>query len=133
MFSVGQSQAQKSLGGRMTVNFQDAITAHTHWKMKLASYIAKPDHSLNAFDLENDNKCQLGQWLHGEGHKYSAPPEFSRLLSDHARFHRAASEIVKKADAGQRVTEDIALGARSEFASASAAVVKSLMEMNSKV
>lgn len=115
------------------MNFQDAITAHTQWKMKLTSYIAKPDHSLNASEVGKDNKCQLGQWLYGEGHKYSSLPEFSTLVSDHTRFHKAASEIIKKADAGQRVTEEIALGARSEFASASAAVVKSLIAMKAKV
>lgn len=59
------------------MNFQEAITAHTQWKMKLASYIAKPDHSLNASELGMDNKCLLGQWLHGEGHKHSSLPEFS--------------------------------------------------------
>lgn len=115
------------------MNFQEAITAHTQWKMKLASYIAKPDHSLNASELGMDNKCLLGQWLHGEGHKHSSLPEFSRLVSDRARFRKAASEVVKKADAGHRVAEEIALGAQSEFAAASAAVVKSLMEMKSKV
>lgn len=115
------------------MNFDDAIMAHTQWKMKLAIYVSNPDRSLHASDVAADNKCQLGQWLHGEGQKYSALPEFSKLVSDHAHFHKAASAIIRKADSGQHVTEEIALGAHSEFASASTAVVQALMAMKNEV
>jgi methyl-accepting chemotaxis protein len=115
------------------MNFDEAIVAHSQWKMKLASYVSKPDHSLRASEVGSDDKCALGVWLHGEGKKYSSLPEFPKLVSDHAHFHQAASNVIRKADSGQRVTEDIALGANSEFATASSAVVLALMAMKAKV
>jgi methyl-accepting chemotaxis protein len=115
------------------MNFDEAISAHSQWKNKLASYIAKPDHSLNAVEVAADNKCPLGQWLYGEGKKHSSMPEFSKLVSEHAHFHRAASNVIKKADSGANVTQEVALGSNSEFASASSAVVQALMSMKSKV
>ncbi|HEX4075904.1 MAG TPA: CZB domain-containing protein [Candidatus Acidoferrales bacterium] len=114
------------------MNFDSAISAHTQWKAKLASYISKPDHSLNPAAVAAHNGCELGKWLDGEGKKYSSLPEYSALVSDHNRFHKAAAEVVKKADAGQKVAEDVALGSHSDFANASSAVVKALMAMKLK-
>jgi hypothetical protein len=115
------------------MNFDEAITAHAKWKMKLSSYLAKPDHSLQASAVGADNGCDLGKWLHGEGKKYSRFPEFAKLVSDHAHFHETAAEILRKADSGQQVTDEVALGSKSKFAAASSAVVMSLMAMKSKL
>jgi methyl-accepting chemotaxis protein len=115
------------------VNFDEAIVAHTNWKMKLTSYISKPDHSLKASVVGSPHDCALGKWIDSEGKKYSTAPEFTALVSGHANFHKAAAAIITKADAGQKVTEEIALGAHSEYASASTAVVKSIMAMKSKL
>jgi methyl-accepting chemotaxis protein len=115
------------------MNFDEAISAHSQWKQKLATYIAKPDRSLNPVEVAADNKCALGQWLYGDGKKHSSLPEFSKLVSEHAHFHRAASNVIKKADSGQSVGQEVALGASSEFANASSAVVQALMTMKSKV
>jgi hypothetical protein len=106
-----------------------AIEVHVHWKSRLASYLAKPDHSVNATTLAMDNQCELGKWLSGEGRKHSSWPEFAKLVSDHARFHKAAAELVKKADAGQPVDHEVVLGSKSEYATVSNAVVSSLMRM----
>lgn len=54
-------------------------------------------------------------------------------MSSHARFHKAAGDVVNKANAGQKVTEEIALGSKSEFAAASGDVVKALMAMKTKL
>jgi Chemoreceptor zinc-binding domain len=115
------------------MNLDDAISAHANWKMKLAAYISKPDRSLTASTVGASGACELGKWLYGEGHQYSKLPEFSKLVSDHARFHKAAAAVIEKANAGQGVTEEIALGSKSEFSSASSAVVKSLMAMKAHV
>lgn len=115
------------------MNFDDAIKSHTMWKMKLASYITKPDHSLNASVVASDGNCELGKWLQGEGRKHASLPEFSSLASNHTRFHKAAGAVITKADSGQNVSEEIALGGRSEYASASSSVVSSLMAIKSKV
>lgn len=114
------------------MNFDDAIKSHVMWKTKLASYINKPDHSLNASVVAADKNCELGKWLHGEGSKHASLAEYSTLASDHARFHKAAGAIIAKADSGQNVSEEIALGGRSEYASASSSVVSSLMALKAR-
>lgn len=117
---------------RTRMDFKSAIDAHVAWKAKLASYIAKPDRSLNPVTVGQDSQCELGRWLKGEGAKLAASPDFQQLAADHARFHQAAGEVIRKADAGQNVTEEIALGTKSEYAAASSAVVLALMRMMRK-
>lgn len=111
------------------MNFDQAIACHVQWKSKLSAYIAKPDKSLDAASVAHDDRCDLGKWLRGDGLKFAASPEYKQLVEDHQRFHHAASEIIRKADSGKSVKEDVALGAKSEYASASNAVVASLMKM----
>jgi Chemoreceptor zinc-binding domain len=115
------------------MNFDQAIECHVQWKSKLAAYLVKPDDSLNATTIAGDSGCDLGKWIHGEGLKYVASPEFGKLAADHERFHKAAADIVRKTDAGQKMAEEIALGSQSEYARASNAVVTSLMKMKIKV
>lgn len=100
--------------------------------MKLSTYIKKPDGSIKAAEVAADNKCPLGQWIYGEGAKFSTLPEFSALKNHHARFHKAAADVVKRADSGVSVTEKVVLGAKSEFASASTEVVSAIMTMKRK-
>jgi hypothetical protein len=99
------------------MNFDDAMKAHEEWKSKLAEYISKPDRSLNAATVGADDECELGKWL----------------KKDHRRFHKAAGAIVKKANAGNRVSEKAAMGPRSEYAAASVAVHNGLTAMKFKV
>ena len=101
--------------------------------MKLASYLAKPDHSLNATVVESPGQCDLGKWISGEGKKYSSLPEFTAMVTGHTAFHKAAASVIRKADAGHQVGEEVALGAKSEFATASNAVVRSLMTLRTKI
>lgn len=86
------------------MNFDDAITAHTQWKMKLSSYLSHPDDSLDVASVSADNKCLLGQWIGGEGAKYSSLPEFAKLRTEHTHFHKAVGDVVRKAAMGQNVT-----------------------------
>jgi len=111
------------------MNFDQAIAAHSAWKRKLLDYLVKHDGSLKAHDIAVDNKCPLGQWIHGEGSQYSKLPEYATLKSEHARFHKATAEVVRKADSGQSVSEETALGSKSEFRAASSAVVEAIMHM----
>ena len=115
------------------MNLDDAVKSHTMWKMRLAAYLNHPDNSLNGSQLSSPNNCDLGKWLAGEGKKHANIPEFVTLVSSHARFHKAAGEVVKKANAGQNVAEEIALGAKSEFAAASGEVVKAMMAIKHKI
>jgi methyl-accepting chemotaxis protein len=114
------------------MNFDEALSAHVAWKGKLAAYLRHPDHSISASKLALDDGCKLGQWLHTEAQKYSALPEFRALMGHHAAFHRAAADLVRRADAGERVAEEVGLGRDSAFSKASAEVVSALNEMKRK-
>lgn len=111
------------------MDFDEAVKAHSSWKLKLSNYISKPDGSLKANDVQVDNKCDLGKWIHSEGAKYSSMPEFKTLKASHADFHKAAADVIKRADSGQSVTEEIAVGAQSAYGLASSAVVMAIMTM----
>lgn len=115
------------------MNFNDAVKAHAAWKFKLSDYIRKPDRSLSADHVCKDNQCELGKWIYSEGLSYNTLPEYTHLKTEHARFHKAAGDIIRQADSGANVTDAIALGGDSEFSKASTAVVSAIMAMQSKV
>lgn len=115
------------------MNLDDAIKSHTAWKLKLAAFLQKPDASLKESDVRVDNKCALGQWIYGDGAKHGALAEFSALKNDHAHFHRAAADVVKRAQSGAQVAEEVALGAQSDFAKASSKVVAAITALKRKV
>ena len=83
------------------MDFDEAIRAHSAWKLKLSAYLRNPDGSLKASEIQADNKCALGQWIYGEGAKHSSHAEFTTLKAEHQRFHKAAAQVVQKADSGQ--------------------------------
>jgi methyl-accepting chemotaxis protein len=114
------------------MNWDQAIAAHAAWKMKLASYVKKPDGSLKAAEVASDCRCELGKWITTEATKYAVMEDFKVLKAEHARFHKVASEIVRRADAGEDVSEEIAVGAHSEFRKSSTSVVNAIVAMRSK-
>ncbi len=115
------------------MDFDEAIAAHSAWKNKLKAYLRKPDQSLNASVVASDNQCALGKWLYAEGAKHSALPEFKELKNLHANFHRAAGELIRRADAGESVAEEAALGANSPFSTTSTHVVQMILQLKHKV
>ena len=85
------------------MNFDEAIQAHAAWKVKLSAYLYKCDGSLKSADVRVDNRCPLGQWLHGEGKKYASLAEYQTLIKEHARFHLAAGECDRQGKQAARV------------------------------
>ena len=114
------------------MNFDEALKAHAAWKIKLSSYLRKPDGTLKANEIECDNKCALGQWIYGEGSKHSSLSEYVILKDEHSKFHKAAADVVRKADTGKDTSEETSLGAKSPFSTASGKVVSAIMAMKRK-
>jgi hypothetical protein len=116
------------------VNFDDAIQAHAAWKVRLAAYIKNPDGKIQAIDIGSDHRCPLGQWLDGEAkQKFSSLPEYQTLISEHARFHRAAGKIVDQANSGKALDAVAVLGGTSEYGTASLNIVKAIRNLRAKV
>lgn len=112
-----------------SMSFDDAVICHSEWKRKLYNYGMNPDHSLTRDEVAANDRCKLGKWIRGEGRQYSVYPEFAKLTAEHTRFHKAAAEIVGRADRGEDVKGEFAVGVGSEFSLASSAVVLALMAM----
>jgi len=106
------------------MNAEAAIKAHVEWKGKLRAYLSAPNKSLNPVEIEKDNKCELGKWLHSEGAKHAGKQTYKDLVVEHAKFHKAAADVVRRADAGQKVMEETMLGNKSTFSSVSGKVVE---------
>lgn len=115
------------------MELMQAIAAHIKVKKSLSAYVARPDYSLKAGLVGAIDRCELGRWIIGEGRRYSNVPEFSALVASHARFHRAAADIVSRADSGQALVQETKFESTSEFADSSAAVVRSLMFLYAKI
>jgi Chemoreceptor zinc-binding domain len=126
-----EGRVSSSAGGP-AMDISQAIDAHNGWKGRLAAYLAQPDQSLDAAAIALDDQCDLGRWLQGEGLAESGWAGFAQLIGDHARFHAEAASLVKRADAGERITEEAALGFKSEYAKASNAVITALMLIKSR-
>ena len=57
---------------------------------------------LDPAQVEKDNQCVLGKWIHGAGGgQYHGSPMVTELTETHAAFHRCVAEIVRKADRGE--------------------------------
>jgi methyl-accepting chemotaxis protein len=115
------------------VELDDAIEAHAAWKQKLAVYLKKPGDRSKPAEIRADNRSELGQWLHGEGKRFSSLAEYSKLLTENARFHRAAAKLVERANAGQETSGEVAASSDSEFACASRDVIAAIVRLKSKV
>ncbi len=115
------------------MNLDEAIKAHAAWKMKLSVYLRHPDHSIDPAEVGRDDRCPLGQWLHGEGERQlSSLPEYKALVTEHARFHRAVGHAVEQANAGKSLGEEHVLGSDSEFAAASRNIVVAVVQLKQK-
>jgi hypothetical protein len=88
----------------------------------LATSIEHPDRSLKPAEVGVDNKCEPGRWMDGEGTKFAALPQFSKLKTEHRRFPKAIAAVIRKADSGADPTAEVALGSKSEYSAASSAV-----------
>lgn len=115
------------------MDFNLAIDAHVEWVAKLAYSIANSDKCGDLCNASDDRNCELGEWLYGDGQKFSRLPEYATLVAIHARFHREAGAIQRAASEGRVVSSDMAIGSGSNFDKMSLAVICALVKMNSLV
>ena len=106
----------------MDFDFDKAIEAHRQWKVRLRKAIAEHS-SLDADTLCRDDKCPLGQWLHGDGGKrWGSSPGFVSLLERHAEFHQLAGHVARQINAGAVDQAERLIGSGSRFAQVSTEV-----------
>ena len=111
------------------MDFDDAVAIHSKWKRKLREHLTKGKCSMSAEEVGLDHKCVTGKWIYGEGAMYADLPEYTQLKYAHARFHRAAADLIQRANSGESIGEDAVPCSNSEFSKASSAIIMALMKM----
>jgi len=83
------------------LSFDDAIAAHEQWKERLLRIVEDGVGELTALDTAHvrcDDKCTLGQWIHGIAKdKFGKDSIFTDLLNEHAKFHNCAADVIEHA------------------------------------
>ena len=116
------------------MNFDEAIQAHTNWKVRLENYArgALPE-AVDIGALKRDNACALGKWLHGDGRTHAADPKYGELIELHAAFHQCAGKMAEMVARGQGVEAGALINSReSEFGKLSLRVIGILMGFRSR-
>lgn len=111
------------------MNFDEAIAAHTKWKVRLRTFIDGTGEKLESAKVAVDNQCDLGKWIYGEGAKYKSLDSYAKLRESHARFHKCAAQVVEQASSGKKQQAEAMIGAGGEFSRLSQETVGAIMQM----
>ncbi len=110
------------------MNFDDAIAAHIKWKVRLKQFIdGASAEQLKSGTVCEDNLCDLGKWIYGEGAVFNTRPHYQDLVTKHANFHRCAAEVVKKVEDNDKIGANVLLS--GQFSMASKETVIAIMEL----
>lgn len=73
------------------LHFQDAVENHHKWLDDFIASLSGADEKLCREQVVRDDLCVIGQWLHGEGIKFSHLPEFQAVKDLHKTIHDIAA------------------------------------------
>jgi len=125
--SVNDSQIHEDAARAMAdLDIDMALAAHQNWKLRLKAYLnGSSNEDLSAETICFDDRCDLGQWIYGNGKaKLGRYPGFTALMGHHKMFHYAASNVVALAAAGKK--DDALQMLEGQFQSFSRSVVTEL-------
>lgn len=104
------------------MDLDKALHAHGEWKLKLRTAISKKE-QLDATAIGADNRCPLGQWLHGDARgKYGKLKAYGNCVGKHADFHREAGKVAAAINQGRYTEAEAMLNGGTPYAAASSAV-----------
>jgi methyl-accepting chemotaxis protein len=105
------------------MDFQEAIVAHTKWKMRLFQGIRGQGPLPDAGEVARADRCDLGRWLVGEGAQHAAYDSYREVVAAHAEFHQRAADVVRTSKGGDAEGAEAMLASGGLYALASDAVV----------
>ena len=113
-------------------HLDDAIQAHSAWKMRLKNYIhGTSSEVLDKAMVGGDNHCGLGSWIYSEGMlKFASDDDFIQLKQHHQKFHRCAGQIISMVDGGQANQAESML--ESEFVKHSQETIQQILKLKRK-
>ena len=116
------------------MNFDEAITAHSQWKIRLQAVIhGTSKEVLDPAVVGLDNKCALGQWIYGEAQLYSGLPEYGALVKEHAHLHHCAADTLRLAQSGQTEKAEATLATGGPFIDASLRTINAIRHLRKQV
>jgi methyl-accepting chemotaxis protein len=110
--------------------FDAAIGAHTKWKSRLRMCIVNKNKCPDSAVAGQDNACELGKWIYGEGQRFSDDDEFQQLRQHHADFHSCAATIINSAQQGRKREAESMLD--GEYGKISTRVISILNHLKSR-
>ena len=115
------------------MDFSEAITAHSQWRIRLQAAISGTSReNLDPKVVGVDDRCVLGQWIHGEAKQFSAVPEYAALVKEHRAFHQCAAQVLTQVATG-KLEEAKASVASGEFYQASLRTINAIRHLRAKV
>jgi len=114
-------------GATLQEQIPRAITAHGVFKVKLGQLVETGGKEMTVAMATSDNECPLGQWLYnGLDPAVKASEKYKAVVDFHAKFHRAAGEIVALSLARKRDEALAAMEMGTTFKQMSAKLVVAL-------
>lgn len=114
------------------MDFDQAIKAHTFWKVTLR-WMINGQRPLDSEVLGCAHECELGRWIHAAGLEYQQLASYHTLLREHARFHSIAAEVAARIAAGEREAAIRMMDNNGEFSLASAQTIEALRQLRREV
>ena len=108
------------------------MAKHLEWETRLRN-AAMRNETLDVATITRDDCCPLGQWLHGDGRRWSTRPQFTTLLQHHAGFHRAAGQVAQLVSRGDRDGAYRELHEGSAFADATQQVLQAIKALQATI
>ncbi|MCO5976959.1 CZB domain-containing protein [Ideonella sp. NS12-5] len=95
-----EEAGQGEIGG---LDFAAAIRAHQAWKGRLQAVVnGESQEQLRSADVSPDDRCVLGQWLHGPGCQgFQGESLLDTVRTAHARFHLMAGAVLRAVEEGR--------------------------------
>ena len=111
------------------MNLDNAVQTHAQWKTKLRSAISKHE-QLDLIALSRDDRCELGQWLHGEGKaSYGGLASHADCVHKHVAFHSEVTKVARAVNAQQFDAAEGMLNGGTPYAKASSALGVSFLQL----
>ncbi len=98
--SISRAKLTGGSGTLQGLDFDGALKAHLAWKEKLRLHLTGNGEPLDAKVIECDDKCALGQWIHGAGRQLAGDGTFVKLRGSHASFHQCAAKVLRHHQSG---------------------------------
>jgi len=114
------------------VNFDEAIKAHTYWKVML-KWLINGQRPLDVSTVSLDSVCELGKWIAKEGQAYAGQAVFDAFVRQHQAFHEAAGAVARLVESGHRAQADAMMAPQGEFTVASEKTIAAIKEFKWQV